>query len=354
MVGKILKLFLLLLVLLTVIIFVAYKLALPVFVEKNLEKGLKREVSLDHINLYRLQAIELRNLVIYEKEGRGKFLQAKELNLGYKFQPLFQSLKEKRKYPKDWHLEGEISSPEIMIKGCQIRNLHLPVLLHESVLEAAEFRGDFYQGRLRGSFRLDLSASQPDYTLSADISRADLSGLVRDISSKREIEGRLRAEVFLRRDGDPSGLSGHGSVKIDEARLWEIPLLRGLTTLLHIPSYKKIVFDEVKGNFTIADGTVRTENLSLVSAQVKLLAKGTMDFQGKIKDRITVEVSFSKGFLEEVPLIGKSISSIIDEAGKLIAQVEVTGSIKEPKYRLVPLAPGIRDLLGIFGVKESE
>ena len=346
MAKKIPKLFLLFLVLLVVIIFVAYKFALPVFIEKKLEEGLKREVSLGRVSLDRLRAIELRNLVIYEKGQRGKkFLQARELNFNYQFQPLFQSLKEKGRDPKNWHLEGEMSSSEIVIKGCRIKNVYLPIRLHESRLEVANLRGDFYRGRLQGSFRLDLTTPQPGYTFTADISKADLDWLVRDVFSKREIAGRIDAELVLRGRGSLAEASGQGSVRIDEARLWKIPLLGGLAAFLRIPSYEKVVFDEVKGSFTIAEGTVRTEDLSLISDQVRLFIRGYLIDAERNLD-LMVRTRFSKGLLERVPILGKIFSFLVDEAGNAVVQVRVRGPINHPEqieYKIAPI-PIMRSL----------
>ena len=93
---------------------------------------------------------------------------------------------------------------------------------------------------------------------------------------------------------------------------------------------------------------METKDLTLTSDQVKLLAEGKMDFQGNFRPSFIYKVSFSKGLLGKLPLVGTIISFVIDETGYLIAQVEVTGSLKKPQYRLIPLVQGLKNLFRIF------
>lgn len=334
--------------------FLAYRFALPVLIEKRLEKRLKREVSLGRVSLRLLQGIELYDLVIYDRTGGERFLHAGKLCIDYHFDQVIKNLKERGKDFKGWEVTLKATSPEMVLRGFRLKGVYLAIQLENYQLTLKELRANLCQGNLKGSFDLDLVSSE--YVFQGDISQFDLKTMVEELSfSKKEVQGILEAKLSLKGNGAGlNNLSGHGHCIIREGKLWEFPFLGGLVVFLRVPYLEKVAFREGKANFTILDGIVMTRNLTLISDQVKLLAKGRIDFQGKIKDHIMVEISFSKGFLDDIPLIGEILSFVIDEAGKFIAQVEVTGSIKEPKYRLVPLAGGIRDLLGIFGVYESD
>lgn len=353
---KFLSSFLLLLLLLIGAFFLTYKFVIPALIEyvieERLEEGLKKEVNLGRVDFSLFRGMEFHRLLVYEPGEEGKmFLQVEEFKIDYRLDEIIDNLKGKGRNFREWQLTLKASSPEIIFRGWRLENLELPLRLESSQLITEDLKVELYGGSLNGSFSLNLGSDQKDYRFQGALSGFDLSRLGERVSSskKKKFKGILAAGFNLKGTaGELKDLNGHGEVSIVEGELWEFPLLGGLMAILHVPSLDKVTFREGKANFTISEGMVATEDLTLISDKVKLSAQGKVDFQGYFRPSLTYRISFSKGLLGEVPLVGDIISFVIDEAGYLIAQVEVTGSLKKPKHRLVPLVKGIKNLFRIF------
>lgn len=353
---KFLTSFLLLLLLLIGALFLTYKFVVPALIEyaleERLEEGLKKEVHLGRVDFNLFRGVEFQHLLICEPGREEKvFLQAEEFKIGYLIGDVLDNLRKKGKNFREWQLTLEAGSPEIIFRGWRLENLEFPLRLENSQLIGEGLKTELYGGTLKGSFSLNLSSGPKDYRFQGALSGFDLSRLGERVNSskKKKFKGILAASLNVKGTvGDLKELSGQGEVSIVEGKLWEFPLLGGLMAILHVPSLEKVTFREGKANFTISEGMVATEDLTLNSDKVKISAEGKVDFQGYFRPSLTYRISFSKGFVEDVPLVGDIISFIIDEAGYLIAQVEVTGSLKNPKPQLIPLAKGLRNIFRIF------
>ena len=337
-------------------LFLAYKFVIPVLieqaVEERLSRGLEKEVRLGKVDLNLFRGIKFHQLFIYEPgEEKEIFLQVEELQIDYCFSEILDNLREKGKNFQKWQLTLKATSPEIIFQGWRLENLELPLRVESSQLIGEDLEVELYGGSLKGSFSLNLTPDQKDYQFEGTLSDLDLNRLAVEwgTQGEKEVRGILKASFHLKGTaGDWKNLSGQGEASIAEGYLGKLPLLGDLMAILPLLSREKVIFRKGSASFTIHEGVVATEDLTLTSDQVKVLAQGKIDFQGYFRPSLVYRVSFSKGFLDEVPLIGDILSFVIDEAGHLIAQVEVTGSLREPKYRLIPLAKGIRDFLKMF------
>ncbi|NOX96854.1 MAG: AsmA-like C-terminal region-containing protein [Nitrospirae bacterium] len=346
---------LLFLILLMGAFFLIYKFIVPVLmkqvIEDGLAKGLKKDVSLERVDFSLLRGMELHRLFIYEPGTKKIFLQAKEVKVDYHIDEILENLRSEGKDFRKWQLNLKASSPETIFWGFRLENLSIPFRFEGSKLIIEDLKAKLYGGNLKGSYVFNFGAAKKNYRFQAALSRIDLSKLRRKAnSSPKKLEGILFASINLQGIADGSkNLSGSGKVSVVKGKLLEFPLLGNLMAIFRIPSLEKIVFRKGKANFTISKDIVTTKDLTLISDQVKLSAKGSIDFHGYFRPSFVYKISFSKGFLGEVPLIGNIISSVIDEAGYLIAQVELTGSLKKPKFKLVPLVRGLKDFFGKFG-----
>ncbi len=359
---KFLSYSLLFLLLLTGILFLAYKFVIPVLIEQALEERLSRElekeVRLEKVDLNLFRRIEFHRLLIYEPgEEKKVFLQIEELQIDYCPNEVLDNLREKGKNFRKWQLALKVTSPEIIFRGWRLENLELPLRVENSQLLGEDLEVELYGGSLKGSFSLNLASDQKDYQFEGILSGLDLNQLMVELGAQgeEEVGGTLKVDFHLKGTaGDWKNLSGQGKASIVEGNLGELPLLGGLMAILPLLSRERVVFREGRASFTIQEGVVATEDLTLTSDQVNLLMQGKIDFQGYFRPSLTYKISFSRGFIDELPLLGNTISSLLDEAGHLMAQVEVTGSLREPKYRVVPLAKGLRDIMRIFSTPPGD
>ena len=350
---KLLLFSLLLLFLLMGALYLTCKFIIPAQIKDTIEdrlgEGLKREVNLKRVNFNLFEGIELHHLLVYEPGKEEKiFLKVEELKIDYLLGEVLDNLREKGKNFREWQLTLKVSSPEVIFRGFRLENLELPLRMEGSQLVIEDLRADIYGGSLNASLDLNLVSEEKDFQFQGTFFDVDLARAGKDTGffGEKEIKGILKASFYLRGRADNwKSFSGHGEVSIVRGEIGEFPFPVGLMPIFRLPSLKKAIFRQMLATFTISEGIIATEDLTLIGDQVKLLGRGKIDFQGYFRPSLVYKMHFSRGFLEKLPLIGNIISSIIDEVGHLIVQVEVTGSLKEPQRQLIPLAKGIGALL---------
>ena len=148
----------------------------------------------------------------------------------------------------------------------------------------------------------------------------------------------------------PALSEGKAQVKIAQGNLWELNLLKGLGRLLFPASFKRIVFKQASGNFEIKQSKVATDNLQFNSDQLQLAADGNFDFAGNLD--FNVIANFSEELQnKESQNLKQLISSFLTQAQQFIA-VKVTGTFKQPNYKIVPRTEPVenlfQDLINIF------
>jgi hypothetical protein len=147
---------------------------------------------------------------------------------------------------------------------------------------------------------------------------------------------------------DPGKLSGTGKILVNEGKLWQLNLFKGMGSLLFTKDFSSIVFSEASCDFLIQDKYIFTENLKMLSDIADLEGNARIGFDSSLDISLNVKVED-----ENAPLTGtfKDITTaIIGEAGRF-GVIRITGTIKEPKYKfqaaVVDIIKGLKD--AIFG-----
>jgi hypothetical protein len=225
------------------------------------------------------------------------------------------------------------NSENIALAGFNLGAMDMTAQLKDRILVVPKFQFMPYDGNLNMQGKIDFASA---YNLDMDLSNVNLKKLINDTPLKNnEIWGTLSAKSSLEGKGtDLSTIKGAGWIMVANGHLWEFPLLGGIAEALNLPRLKKIEIKEAAGNFTIADRKIDTQNLQFSSPQFNMLARGNMGFDGTLD--FNVGLSFTPGFAQENEF-AKLAALIIDETGRFIGQVGVSGTVKQPKYIFIPL-----------------
>jgi hypothetical protein len=201
-----------------------------------------------------------------------------------------------------------------------------------------------------GSLNVQATGDLPGdlFSLTAQWDRSNLAKLKGDTPLKdKEISG------FLSMSADLTGsmqhlkdLRGGGFVFIQDGRLWQLNLLKGLGKFLLIPEFKNIVFTEALGDFIVRNQRIESDNITLKSDFVNLYGSGYIDFQGSLNWDVTSQVNEQS--VIESRSVKKAITSILTETGDIL-EIKIVGTLKEPKYIPLPSSRGVlqktRDLI---------
>ncbi|HEX6884813.1 MAG TPA: AsmA-like C-terminal region-containing protein [Planctomycetota bacterium] len=151
--------------------------------------------------------------------------------------------------------------------------------------------GDFEGGRLESlggagggsSKALGIDLFEPHrFDVAMRISDANVESLMRGVfQSSIADEGKLDATLQLSgRPDDVLGLTGQGTLALDEGALWSIPVIRVLFAQLGFE--KGGLFDRLRSRFELRDGRVQVSHLEIQSALMNLVGRGWQDLDGEL------------------------------------------------------------------------
>ncbi len=239
---------------------------------------------------------------------------------------------------QDWRFNLTGGSPQFYMWGLKIRNLKFNAVQKDNRIKPLHVWGNFYGGEFNAIASVDLAKEDLPCDFIMRISNADLSQLKGDTPfKKQDIDGKLSSTLLLEGPAvDLRKLKGKGGIQINEGRLWELDLLKGLGGILLIPEYKNIVFNEAGMNFTVNEGLVLTENLQLLSKSLTLYGRGNMDFDQNINLILTPD--FNTSVIADSASLKKGSTAIITGTQQFMS-IDVTGTLSKPQYK-VNKSPG--------------
>ncbi|MBM3255101.1 MAG: DUF748 domain-containing protein [Candidatus Omnitrophica bacterium] len=237
---------------------------------------------------------------------------------------------------KDWEIQAQGSSEFISLYNLKFNNLSFALLEKDKILNLSGLSASGYSGTVNLDFLSNFTQDKPSYALKLKSSGIDLGELKSDIGLKgKDIAGIIDISANLVGDfQDSASLKGNGLLSLQNGRLWQINLLKGLGEVFLLPDYQKIVFKEATAEFNIENKAISTDDLRLISDQLKLNCEGRLGFDGGLDFVAYAQVN--KELISESTDLRKFTAAILGELGNAVS-VKISGTIQKPKYRLVPM-----------------
>lgn len=237
---------------------------------------------------------------------------------------------------KDLNISLKGDAELLSLYNLKFENLSFNLIQKNKQLSIPRLSAKFYSGETNASFILDMNSEIPAYQLNLSSKDVDLSQLKMDTDFKdKDIFGKAKINALLSGQLQKiETLKGIANVDIIEGKLWQLNLFKGLGEFFLTPDYKNIVFDEASGTFDIENKTIATDDLTLKSIPLTLMADGQCGFNGDLD--VTVYSKTNKELIKDSADIRKFTAAIFGELRNSLA-VRITGTIQKPKYSLVPL-----------------
>ncbi|SDU09853.1 AsmA-like C-terminal region [Verrucomicrobium sp. GAS474] len=137
-----------------------------------------------------------------------------------------------------------------------------------------------FDGGLTGTIRILLTEEQALDT-ALRITDGDFHKAMYTLYKSDKESGRLNLQLNLAgKLGDISSFKGGGAFTVDDGYVLSIPFLGGLSNLVSsiIPGFGTSKADQGKCSFTITNGVLHTDDLSIASAFFNVLGTGDVDF----------------------------------------------------------------------------
>jgi len=231
----------------------------------------------------------------------------------------------------------KLKSNRLKVNKYTLDNLNATLKMEKENLNAS-IESDLYEGKLKIDIAQFSFKEGLPFNAKLSIEDLNLKKLNEDsLKLNQEIAGNLAAELSAQ--GNLKALkeiSGEGWLEVTEGKLWELPLFKGLAGIIEIPGVEKNVFKEAHGNFIIKNQALTTKDLQLISKRITLNTAGSIYFNGNLDLHIKTE--FPKDSAEATIGLDKLQDVLLKGASSLVKEIQVTGSLKKPEYKVVPVA----------------
>lgn len=286
-------------------------------------------------------------------------------------------------------ISGEDTAPlgfkaDMELRNCEFVYLHFPAPVQEITsrvevnreggktrVRTVDLSGSFCGGRIEnGSLSIDFNKVPLDFEYHADLSLSDVdlarllkhvakAGATEPASEKKgNLQGVVSGDVKLWGKGmDLATLSADGRLTLKKAYLWDVPLLAAIVEILRLGTPKEKGVQRGWAKCQIRDRKVHLEEAIVTSGNLELQAKGTIGFDTALD--LAVVAGIDPDFIMDIPLIKRLGIAVVGSATRAVRKAHVTGTVSEPKVKLVAfrpfLMPGekLSDLWSSFGAEKK-
>ncbi len=263
--------------------------------------------------------------------------------------------------PAGSYNNGQLMLDSAFWQGVQLTNIRGPIraeknrtLLGQSVSKVtgqtpARIEADISGGKL-GLDAIVWHDGRTRYNLAASASGIDLGRLMHEqFHSTTELSGKVQGEITLGGVGPSVDLmQGSGSVKITEAKIYELPVLVSLLKVLRNRSPDTTAFDTCEANFEMSGKQIEFQQLNLVGDAVSLYGRGEANFDHEI-DLVFHSIVGRHDW--NVPML----RSFLGSASEQILQIEIEGTLEHPetRRRALPAVSSLIEQISNEGISPS-
>ncbi|MDP2941321.1 MAG: AsmA-like C-terminal domain-containing protein, partial [Candidatus Omnitrophota bacterium] len=190
------------------------------------------------------------------------------------------------------------------------------------------------------------------YQLTAGLAGVKIEKLKLDTPLKdKDIAGSVRAGVKLSGfSGDLSKLNGAGEIFINDGKLWQLDLFKGVGSLIFVKDFANINFRDGSCAFFIKDKYIFTDNLKLASDMADLTGAVKINFDSTIDATLDVKVN-----ADMVPLSRtfRDVTTAIAGEAVRFGTIKISGTLSAPKFKFqAAVVDIIKGLTNIFLKKQ--
>ncbi|HUW56979.1 MAG TPA: AsmA-like C-terminal region-containing protein [Planctomycetota bacterium] len=258
------------------------------------------------------------------------------LQLGLKLADLSGVIQVRGTVGKGGHdFSGRAEFPTALVRGTRFTQVLGSFEKHGDVFSVYSVKARVYGGEAAAQLRMQLR-DVLTYGIVADVRSLDLKQFLQAEFNTRtdQLRGRLSGKLLLQGQGTDAGnLVGQAEMQVRQGSLWEIPFVLALLKVLNLSPPERTAFTDATAKLEFYNRHVDVKHLNLMGNAVSVYG------EGRVKRGGAVDLNFVTGLgrlrLPELPLI----SPVMRGIQKQILQVKMTGTLREPKLEVVPIAP---------------
>ena len=253
-------------------------------------------------------------------------------------------------------LDDEVNNAEskdrhstiIDAKGCKIGLNNFPLTISDvdgrisivgGQLVSRRINGTYCGGRINGSIEADRTSPNGEYAGKLNFEKISLSELMESfIKEEQKWTGGCEGNIEFQGKGqDLKDFTAHGSAKLREGHLAEVPVLLSILKLLNLSLPRRESFHTLNLKYSVKDKIINIEELEVFSDSVELGCVGTIGFDNTID--LTVIAGLNKETFSQIPFIGGLMDFVVGGVRKKLTKVQITGTLSKPKSKMIGLRP---------------
>jgi len=235
------------------------------------------------------------------------------------------------------NLQGRFrSSGELTVAGYTARNLLTTIALTSGGVSLSPLSFAMFDGKFDGGLTVDLRGTRPRVQLKGGVARLDVAELLENTGSTGGVTGRLVGALSVASAGADGaslmrGARGTFHATIVDGTLPYIDIVRPVILAFGkpsgtTPSGSGSSFSSLAGSFTLADGVVKTDNLTLEARD--FMARGSA-----VLNVDTAEVNSHLDLVlsqELTAQAGTDLRRYAEQNGHVILPATVSGTLTRP------------------------
>ncbi|HKP93437.1 MAG TPA: AsmA-like C-terminal region-containing protein, partial [Chthoniobacterales bacterium] len=247
-------------------------------------------------------------------------------------------------------LQGNINIAKTSLRDrFFLQQLHSPLRYDSNELDFTQIAARAGQGDITGRFTMQTQAKDSPFTISIKFHDVQADRIISEAGgASGTVTGRL--EGYLDGAGntaDPNALTGAGEIILRDGQVRQYALLMALGQLLQIQELQQLRLDQAQIKYHINPGVVTIDELVFRSENIRLSAKGTVSFEGKLQ--LESQLALNEKTRSQLFRAIRDNFKPTDDPGYAAVSFEIGGTVGHPKTNLMDKLIG-RDLKDLSSV----
>ncbi len=238
--------------------------------------------------------------------------------------------------PTEYSLRGRLMGERVLFEDHPLTEFICEIRAEPGLLEFTRLSGKVYRGILHGEdSELRLFTGDPfRYEGSLRFGGIRLKDLCeRKFPRSQSLRGKAKGRLQVEGTGaNILDFNANGTIEVDDARLFEVPLVNSLLRIL--PLRSPPVFTRAGCDFELTSGELELDDVFFYSTPLRLNGRGVIDLEG------TTDLVLYPEFAPDVPSIFL-VSDLWRAVQNRLIAFRLVGPIEDPTARVENVVTGI-------------
>ena len=231
-----------------------------------------------------------------------------------------------------------------------LQQLRSPLRYDANGLDLSQISAHVGGGDVTGRFTMQPEAEESPFHVEMKFRGVQADQIITEAGGpggvlQGKLEGNMKTEG---KTTDPDVLAGSGEIFLHDGQLRQFNLLVALGQLFQIEELTQLHLDQAEAKYHLTPGAVAIDELVLRSANIHLLATGTVSFRGKLhlSSRLAINEKIRAQLYKPI----RANFQPTEEPGYSAVDFEVSGTVERPKTNLLEKVVGrdLKDLVNSF------